>query len=139
MGRLLVILFITAVAGSMWQLYLHNKLSQTTISCGGDFSYQTVCPTGSYCTSMNQGPFADGTCIAYLSPFFASLSSLSPTNLYKDGRCSLKAVAGRCKACFPSYYYNQALKTCEQTCDGGCGDGVVPFQTLDECLQVCKR
>ncbi|MDO8633436.1 MAG: hypothetical protein Q7K38_02740 [Candidatus Wildermuthbacteria bacterium] len=45
-------------------------------SCGGDFSYNTQCPFGTYCKSLGQGPFAGGICTSYLAPLFKALPPL---------------------------------------------------------------
>lgn len=47
--------------------------------------------------------------------------------------CRLEPDAGDCRAAMPKFYYNPKSGRCEQFTWGGCG-GVVPFQTLQECL-----
>lgn len=51
-------------------------------------------------------------------------------------RCKLKPEGGRCKALFWKYYFNQETKSCETFAYGGC-DGVVPFETKEECQKAC--
>ncbi|KUG09024.1 BPTI/Kunitz domain-containing protein [Solirubrum puertoriconensis] len=48
-------------------------------------------------------------------------------------QCTLEPETGPCKALMPRYFYNQKTQRCEQFIWGGCG-GLVPFQTLEECL-----
>lgn len=52
--------------------------------------------------------------------------------------CDLKPEAGNCKAYIPKYYYDKTEGKCKEFIWGGCG-GVVPFQTMNECLECdCK-
>jgi len=53
------------------------------------------------------------------------------------GKCSLKPEVGPCKAMFPKYYYDAEFQECKQFIWGGCG-GVVPFETLQKCIDECK-
>jgi len=54
-------------------------------------------------------------------------------------KCGLKPDAGLCKAYFPKYYYDKEEGKCKEFIWGGC-DGVVPFQTLEECEKCdCKN
>lgn len=46
--------------------------------------------------------------------------------------CTLVPNVGPCNAAFPRYYYDQEEGQCKQFIWGGC-DGVVPFETLEEC------
>ena len=54
-----------------------------------------------------------------------------------DDRCSLKPETGPCKALFTKYYYDSADRICKEFTWGGC-EGVVPFETLEECQQSCE-
>ena len=54
-----------------------------------------------------------------------------------DTRCDLKPDGGPCKALFWKYYYNPKTKKCEEFSYGGC-DGVVPFETKEECRGMCE-
>lgn len=65
-----VIAFVLAAPVGLWQYSLHQKLSETDMSCGGDWSYAVKCPLGSYCRSLGQGPLAGGLCKPWLSPVF---------------------------------------------------------------------
>jgi hypothetical protein len=47
-------------------------------------------------------------------------------------RCNLAPDVGPCKAYIPRYYFDHTGGKCKQFIWGGC-DGVVPFQTLEEC------
>lgn len=49
-------------------------------------------------------------------------------------RCELHPDAGSCEAAIPKYYFDQITKKCNEFLWGGC-DGVVPFDTLEECLE----
>ena len=46
--------------------------------------------------------------------------------------CNLEPDPGFCLAAFPKYYYDQEDNTCKIFSWGGC-DGVVPFDSLEEC------
>jgi len=65
-------LFLFFVLGlfNLWQYNLYQRLSETDMSCGGDWSYNVQCPIGSYCRSLGQGPLAGGLCKPILSPLF---------------------------------------------------------------------
>jgi hypothetical protein len=49
--------------------------------------------------------------------------------------CELEPDAGPCEALFERYYFDQETGECTMFHWGGC-DGVVPFETLEEC-QIC--
>ncbi len=52
--------------------------------------------------------------------------------------CSLIPEVGPCNAAFKKYYFNQQTMKCDSFVWGGC-NGVVPFQTMEECLTCgCK-
>ncbi len=54
-------------------------------------------------------------------------------------KCEQKPDPGMCKAYFPKYYYDKIEGKCKEFIWGGC-DGVVPFQTLEECEKCdCKN
>lgn len=53
-------------------------------------------------------------------------------------KCSQKGETGPCKALVKKYYFDPTEKKCKEFIWGGC-DGVVPFQTLEECQSCgCK-
>lgn len=57
----------------------------------------------------------------------------------KSAACSLEPDPGLCKAYIKRYYYDQTEKKCKEFIWGGC-DGVVPFETLEECKQCeCEQ
>jgi hypothetical protein len=71
------------------------------------------------------------------------ISILSTSNCTKQNaecltKCSQKGEAGPCKALIKKYYFDPTEKKCKEFIWGGC-DGVVPFQTLEECQSCgCK-
>ncbi len=52
----------------------------------------------------------------------------------KSERCDLVPDPGLCKAYFPKYYFDKTEGKCKEFIWGGC-NGVVPFNTLEECKQ----
>jgi hypothetical protein len=54
----------------------------------------------------------------------------------QDPSCSLEPESGTCRANFPKYYFDNTTKKCEVFTWGGC-DGVVPFETKEEC-EACE-
>tara|TARA_B100001750_G_C15376121_1_gene529924 strand:+ start:632 stop:862 length:231 start_codon:yes stop_codon:yes gene_type:complete len=53
-----------------------------------------------------------------------------------DDACYLIPDAGPCKGSFPRYYYDQDTGKCKEFLWGGC-DGMVPFETMEECNSGC--
>ncbi len=53
-----------------------------------------------------------------------------------DHDCILIPETGPCKAAFIKYYFDQTEKKCTTFIYGGC-EGVVPFETLEECNKKC--
>jgi hypothetical protein len=51
-------------------------------------------------------------------------------------RCQLAPDSGPCFASIPKYYYDKTEKRCKVFTYGGC-QGVVPFETLEEC-KTCE-
>ena len=51
--------------------------------------------------------------------------------------CYLDPEPGPCFAAIPMYFYNTETEQCEQFIWGGCM-GVVPFQSLSECISTCE-
>lgn len=51
-------------------------------------------------------------------------------------RCALDPQVGNCKGAFPRYYHDPSDKKCKVFYWGGC-DGIVPFETLEECKEKC--
>ncbi|MDD9887003.1 MAG: BPTI/Kunitz-type proteinase inhibitor domain-containing protein [Candidatus Marinimicrobia bacterium] len=52
--------------------------------------------------------------------------------------CYLKPETGPCDAYFPRYYYDQKEGECKEFIWGGC-QGVVPFETMEECKRSCSE
>lgn len=63
----------------------------------------------------------------FLTPF---------ANDSKDPRCTMVPEKGPCKAIFWKYHYEQKSNSCKEFLYGGC-DGVVPFETKEECEKFC--
>jgi len=53
-------------------------------------------------------------------------------------RCELPPNSGPCFAAIPKYYFDQETKTCKEFIWGGC-NGVVPFDTMEECQECLKN
>lgn len=53
-------------------------------------------------------------------------------------RCRLKPEHGPCKAIFDRYYFDAETNKCKTFMYGGC-DGVVPFETQEECEKACIK
>ena len=53
-------------------------------------------------------------------------------------RCRLSPEVGPCKAAFVRYYYDRPEGLCKSFVWGGC-NGVVPFETLEQCQQCGCR
>jgi hypothetical protein len=56
--------------------------------------------------------------------------------LAADPRCTMEGGSGPCKALLERYGYDPAAGTCKEIIWGGCG-APQPFETKEECLQVC--
>lgn len=52
-------------------------------------------------------------------------------------RCLIERDPGPCRGAFTRYYYDRAKGKCQSFIYGGC-EGVVPFETLEECQAACK-
>lgn len=53
--------------------------------------------------------------------------------------CILPRVVGPCRASFPRWYYNQAVKKCLKFIYGGCEGNMNNFRTKAECKKRCIR
>jgi hypothetical protein len=51
--------------------------------------------------------------------------------------CLAKPDPGPCRAAKPAYYYDYSTDSCKQFLWGGC-QGNVPFETLEQCLRMCR-
>ena len=54
----------------------------------------------------------------------------------QDDRCSLAPEVGDCDGAFVRWFFDEASQSCQTFTWGGC-EGVVPFQTLGDCLGTC--
>lgn len=68
--------------------------------------------------------------------FLILISTQCKKRCVKSDRCNLKPEVGNCKASIPKYYYDQKEKKCKEFIWAGC-DGVVPFDTMEECEKDC--
>lgn len=69
----IVCLSVLIIAFALWQYNLHQELSKTGMSCGGDFSFDIRCPIGSSRRSLGQGPSVGGLCKPWFTPIFDRL------------------------------------------------------------------
>ena len=51
--------------------------------------------------------------------------------------CYLEPDIGPCDGVCPRYFYNQETEECEEF-SWGCCEGLVPFDTLEECISTCE-
>ena len=51
---------------------------------------------------------------------------------------SVEPVRGPCDGLIYRYYFDQESQSCKEFLWGGCG-GVVPFETMHECVVTCKE
>ena len=68
--------------------------------------------------------------------FIISGCTQSIANNVSSERCSLKPETGNCRAAIRKYYFDKPLGFCRTFIWGGC-EGVVPFETLNDCKSVC--
>ncbi|MFH1586779.1 MAG: BPTI/Kunitz domain-containing protein [Candidatus Diapherotrites archaeon] len=54
-----------------------------------------------------------------------------------DERCRLEPDGGVCKGAFKRAYFDQVEGLCKSFIWGGC-EGTVPFETLEECKEICE-
>lgn len=52
------------------------------------------------------------------------------------GDCTLKPESGKCRAAHTRYWFDADSQSCRAFIWGGC-EGVVPFETLEQCQQTC--
>ncbi len=64
-----------------------------------------------------------------LSACQSASSSLPPA-------CTLKPESGKCRAAHTRYWFDADSGSCRAFIWGGC-EGVVPFETLEQCQQTC--
>ena len=53
-------------------------------------------------------------------------------------RCRMKPEPGPCRGAFTRYYYDATKGKCMSFIYGGC-EGVVPFETLEDCQAACAQ
>jgi hypothetical protein len=64
------------------------------------------------------------------------MEKVESTVCLTPSRCNLKPEMGFCEALIPKYYFDKAEGKCKEFIWGGC-EGVVPFDTLEEC-KLCE-
>ena len=62
--------------------------------------------------------------------------SCKEDDCFTSDRCELEPQGGPCYGLFPKYYYDTSEKKCKVFTWGGC-EGVVPFDSLEECENKC--
>lgn len=79
----------------------------------------------------------------YLLLIFTGILCLSATccrpgnpEITMDERCLMEHNPGPCRGSFQRYYYDREAGECKMFIYGGC-QGVVPFETLEECQGAC--
>ncbi|MBP6565803.1 MAG: BPTI/Kunitz domain-containing protein [Saprospiraceae bacterium] len=72
----------------------------------------------------------------YLFALFILLMVDSCTKEANHKDCALIPDVGNCKASIPRYYFDKTEKKCKVFYWGGC-DGVVPFETFEDCNKKC--
>lgn len=66
-----------------------------------------------------------------------ALNSCSTTKpIASDCNCDLVPDKGNCRAMITKYYFDKEEGKCKEFIWGGC-EGIVPFETLEECV-ACK-
>lgn len=79
--------------------------------------------------------------INYPNPLTNKLSAQTvklQKDIQEDYRCFLPPKSGKCYGYIEKYYYNRDNNKCEKYVYGGCG-ATVPFDTLEECSNVCEK
>lgn len=78
-------------------------------------------------------------CLALLCLFAGLSATRTQANASDDSaRCSLAPDPGPCKGLFEIYYYDAQSRSCRPSFYGGC-QGVVPFETLEQCQAACEN
>ena len=74
--------------------------------------------------------------ILLMASFFLLTISCKEEDCFTSDRCQLEPQVGPCNAAFSKYYYDKTEKKCKVFIWGGC-EGVVPFDSLEECENKC--
>jgi hypothetical protein len=64
------------------------------------------------------------------------LSACQSANSSLPPACTLKPESGKCRAAHTRYWFDADSVSCRAFIWGGC-EGVVPFETLEQCQQTC--
>lgn len=96
--------------------------------CVCTMQYDPVCG----CNGVTYG----NPCIAGCHSIYVYTRGVCPGDCEESPACSLIPDAGPCDAAFPKYYYDRESVSCKEFIWGGC-EGVVPFDTLEECEAAC--
>lgn len=75
--------------------------------------------------------------IVLLVVIIAGIFYFNKVDTVKDSKCFLEPNSGTCEAAIPRYYFDSDEGVCKEFIWGGCG-GVVPFETIEECKNVCE-
>lgn len=70
-------------------------------------------------------------------PALLLLSGCQSSGEKLPAACQLKPESGHCRAAFERYWFDPQSGTCQAFIWGGC-QGVVPFETLQDCQQTCN-
>jgi len=89
--------------------------------------------SGGYSSTDNIEP-GNGYWIRANNPGYISLI-INPNLLPEE--CYLEPDVGPCDGVCPRYFYNQETEECEEF-SWGCCEGLVPFDTLEECINTCE-
>ncbi len=73
------------------------------------------------------------SCIFFITS--CSVGDLEIDSGYTCSNCKLEPQVGPCNAAFSRYYFDQEENKCKVFTWGGC-NGVVPFETLEDC-ELC--
>ena len=95
--------------------------STNSISCGDDWSYKVLCPTGTICKSIGQGPLAGGTCQPYLAPifdlFFSKWPVIAPKSTNGSNKNSNDCYEVPANViCMPGYHGCFVAGSCKLDC-----------------------
>jgi hypothetical protein len=103
-------------------------LAQSNESCGCITHYEPVCG----CDGVTYGNACEAQCHGILD----YINGVCPQDCERVPSCFLNPEVGPCNAAFPKYYYDRLEKKCKEFIWGGC-EGIVPFDTMDECERNC--